>query len=76
MLETLHSRLGEDGLTRLVAAFYRHVREDDVIGPMYPPDDWEGGEKRLRDFLIGRIRSAIRFCRSDNANSAARESWR
>ena len=39
----------------MVAAFYRRVRSDDLIGPMYPADDWEGSEKRLRDFLIFRF---------------------
>lgn len=43
--------LGAANFTPLVAAFYRRVREDDLIGPMYPDDDWEGAEKRLADFL-------------------------
>lgn len=47
--------IGKAGLTRLVAAFYRHVKCDDLVGPMYPPDDWEGSEQRLRDFLWFRI---------------------
>lgn len=53
--------LGEDGFTRLVAAFYRRVRADDLIGPMYPPDDWEGSEKRLADFLIFRFGGSDRY---------------
>ena len=32
----------EAAFTRLVAAFYRRVRMDDVIGPLYPEDDWAG----------------------------------
>lgn len=52
---TLYQDLGEERLRRLVAAFYRRVREDDLIGPMYPPGDWEGAEKRLADFLIYRF---------------------
>jgi hemoglobin len=31
------------------------VPADDVLGPMYPPDDLEGAERRLRDFLIYRF---------------------
>nr|WP_245846456.1 globin [Prosthecobacter debontii] len=31
------------------------MRQDDLIGPMYPPDDWDGAEKRLADFLIYRL---------------------
>lgn len=53
--------LGEDGFARLVAAFYRRVREDDLIGPMYPPDDWENAERRLADFLIFRFGGSDRY---------------
>jgi hemoglobin len=47
--------VGEDGFQRLVAAFYRQVPTDDILGPMYPDDDLEGAEYRLRGFLIGRF---------------------
>lgn len=57
-IDTLAPALGEDTLRRLVAAFYRRVRADDLIGPMYPPDDWAGSEKRLADFLIYRFGGA------------------
>jgi hemoglobin len=53
--------IGEDGFEALVAAFYRRVREDDLIGPMYPQDDWDGSEKRLRDFLIFRFGGSDRY---------------
>ncbi len=52
---TLYHDLGEERLRALVAAFYQRVRVDDLIGPMYPPDDWAGAEKRLADFLIYRF---------------------
>lgn len=55
--------LGEDGFVRLVAAFYRRVREDDLIGPMYPPDDWEGSERRLANFLLFRFGGDDRYIR-------------
>ena len=61
MLETICKRLGEDRLTELVAAFYRRVRVDDLLGPLYPQDDWEGSEKRLRDFLIYRFGGPDRY---------------
>jgi hemoglobin len=61
MLETLHARLGEDGLSRLVAAFYRRVRQDDLLAPLYPPDDWDNAERRLRDFLIYRFGGSDRY---------------
>lgn len=47
--------VGGAGLDAMVAGFYRRVREDDLIGPMYPEDDWEGSEKRLRLFLRFRL---------------------
>ena len=52
---TLYVELGEPTLRALVAAFYRRVRKDEIIGPLYPQDDWAGAEKRLADFLIFRF---------------------
>ncbi len=46
---------GEAGIRAMVAAFYRRVRHDDLIGPMYPDDDWEGSEERLADFMLFRL---------------------
>ena len=40
-----------DTFERLVHDFYSQVKEDDVIGPMYPDNDWEGAEQRLTWFL-------------------------
>ncbi len=54
-IDSLYDDLGEPRLRSLVAAFYRRVRTDDLLGPLYPQDDWEGAEKRLADFLIGRF---------------------
>jgi hemoglobin len=53
--------IGEDGFARLVRAFYAQVPGDDVLGPMYPPDDLHGAEERLRDFLIGRFGGPPRY---------------
>ena len=53
--------IGEEGFGALVAAFYQRVRTDDLIGPMYPDDDWEGAEERLRDFLIFRFGGSDRY---------------
>lgn len=47
--------IGEAGFTDLIGRFYAKVRDDDLIGPMYPPDDWEAAEARLRMFLIQRF---------------------
>ena len=53
--QDVYAQVGEPGIARVVAAFYRRVPADDVLGPMYPPDDLEGAERRLRDFLIYRF---------------------
>jgi hemoglobin len=53
--QTVISQIGKDGIAAMVAAFYRRVRHDDLIGAMYPDDDWEGSEERLREFLWFRI---------------------
>ena len=42
---------GRDTFERLVARFYAAVRTDPVLAPLYPQDDWEGAEDRLRGFL-------------------------
>jgi hemoglobin len=47
--------LGEDTISAIVAAFYRRVPADDVLGPMYPGSDFAGAEARLRSFLIFRF---------------------
>src|ERR1039458_1528290 len=51
----LYSIMGEEGFTRLVAAFYRQVPQDDILGKMYPAEDLVGAEQRLRGFLIYRF---------------------
>lgn len=51
----LYATLGEAVFRDFTARFYRRVRADDLIGPMYPPDDWEAAEQRLVGFLIQRF---------------------
>jgi hemoglobin len=51
----LYSLIGEEGFTRLVAAFYRQVPHDEILGPMYPAKDMAGAEQRLRDYMIYRF---------------------
>jgi hemoglobin len=58
---SVYPQIGEDGFARLVRAFYARVPGDDVLGPMYPPDDLPGAEARLRDFLIGRFGGPQRY---------------
>ncbi len=57
----VYQQIGEDGFARLVAAFYRQVPGDDILGPMYPADDLPGAEERLRDFLVGRFGGPQRY---------------
>jgi hemoglobin len=47
--------LGEDAIRHVARGFYERVRADDLIGPMYPAEDWEGAEERLADFLVFRF---------------------
>jgi hemoglobin len=59
--QDVYAVVGEPGITRVVAAFYRRVPTDDVLGPMYPPEDLQGAEQRLRDFLIYRFGGPQRY---------------
>jgi len=68
LLETrVYSILGEDGFARLVAAFYRRVETDDILGPMYRDSTERAGEtladaeRRLLDFLIYRFGGPARY---------------
>ena len=57
----IYERIGEEGFEKLVHAFYRQIPQDDILGPMYPADDLEGAEQRLRDFLVGRFGGPPRY---------------
>ncbi len=85
--QDIYSVIGEEGFTRLIAAFYRQVPGDDILGRMYPPHDLAGAEQRLRDFLIGRFGGPQRYIEQRGhprlrmrhmpfaVNPAARERW-
>jgi hemoglobin len=85
--QDIYAAVGEDGFNRLIAAFYRQVPADEVLGPMYPADDLAGAEQRLRDFLIGRFGGPQRYIEQRGhprlrvrhmpfaVNAAARERW-
>lgn len=63
LLDThVYSVIGAEGFRRLVAAFYRRVPADDVLGPLYPQHDLAGAETRLREFLIQRFGGPRRRC--------------
>jgi hemoglobin len=83
----VYDAIGEEGFARLTDAFYRQVRTDDILGPMYPPDDMDGAEQRLRDFLVGRFGGPLRYIEQRGhprlrmrhmpfpINQAARDRW-
>jgi hemoglobin len=53
--QEIYAVIGADGFERLVAAFYRQIPADDVLGPLYKQHDLAGAERRLRDFLLFRF---------------------
>jgi hemoglobin len=57
----IYAAIGEDGFARLIAAVYRQIPTDEVLGPMYPPHDLGAAEARLRDFLVGRFGGPSRY---------------
>lgn len=57
----IYSVIGEEGFTRLVAAFYRQVPHDDILGKMYLEHELPAAEQRLRDFLIYRFGGPQRY---------------
>ena len=62
MLESdVYSVIGDAGFERLIAAFYRQVPDDAILGPLYPAEDLAGAEERLRDFLVGRFGGPQRY---------------
>jgi hemoglobin len=62
LLDTqLYDMIGDDGFARLVAAFYKRVPADDILGPMYAGRDLAAAEWRLREFLIGRFGGPMRY---------------
>jgi hemoglobin len=42
---------GHDTFTKIVATFYEQVREDEILLPLYPEDELDDAEERLRLFL-------------------------
>ena len=60
-LDVIYETIGEDGITRIVRAFYGQVPTDDILAPMYPEDDLKGSEERLRDFLLYRFGGPQRY---------------
>lgn len=57
-------QVDEPAFRSLAGAFYRRMREDDLIGPMYPPDDWDGAEARFAGFLCFRFHGNMSYIES------------
>lgn len=53
--------IGEAGIRAMTTAFYKRVRTDDLIGPMYPDDDWDGAEDRLAEFMLFRLGASTAY---------------
>lgn len=70
-IEEVYGAIGEEGFERLIAAFYRQIPGDDILGPMYRMSEDESAgteaermaaaEARLRDFLIFRFGGPKRY---------------
>jgi hemoglobin len=85
--QDIYAAVGEDGFNRLIAAFYRQVPGDDILGAMYPAEGLAGAEQRLRDFLVGRFGGPQRYIEQRGhprlrmrhmpfaVDAAARERW-
>lgn len=83
----LYTVLGEEGFRRLIGDFYTQVRYDDILGPLYPQNEFDAAEERLRDFLIGRFGGPQRYIENRGhprlrmrhapfpVNQAARDRW-
>ncbi|MGL4400459.1 MAG: globin [Luteolibacter sp.] len=52
---------GENGIREMIGAFYRRVKTDDLLGPMYPEHDLAGAEDRLAEFLLFRLGASTRY---------------
>ncbi len=53
--KAIMAEIGREGIINLTATFYQKIKLDDLIGPMYPENQWEASECRLREFLLMRI---------------------
>ena len=52
MSENFYERFGgAAAFEKLVHTFYENVKSDPLLRPMYPDEDFEGAERRLRMFL-------------------------
>ncbi len=50
--KSVYELIGAEAVERLIAAFYRRVKDDPILCPLYPEHDLAGAERRLRLFVI------------------------
>ncbi len=50
--QTLYDTLGEAAFERFIGAFYRRVATDPILSEMYPKEDLDQAERRLRLFVL------------------------
>tara|TARA_R110002111_G_C6004047_1_gene373559 strand:- start:2247 stop:2633 length:387 start_codon:yes stop_codon:yes gene_type:complete len=70
-IEDIFDHLGEEKLQLLITAFYRAVKTDEILKPMYPADDLAGAEYRLKEFLVYRLGGPQRYL-EERGNPALR----
>jgi hemoglobin len=51
----IYRLIGQEGFARIARGFYRQIPGDDILGPMYPADEMQAAEDRLREFLVQRF---------------------
>ena len=61
VMASVYPVIGEEGFGRLVGQFYRQVPTDELLGPMYPPNELAEAERRLRNFLVFRFGGPQRY---------------
>jgi hemoglobin len=83
----VYNAIGEDGFRTLIAAFYKQIPTDDILGPMYARRDLMEAEDHLRDFLVFRFGGPPRYTETRGhprlrmrhapfaVNQAARDRW-
>lgn len=59
--QEIYTAIGDEGFARLIAAFYRQIPQDDILGPIYQGRDLAAAEARLCDFLIYRFGGPDRY---------------
>jgi hemoglobin len=59
--DRIYDVIGEAGFALLCAEFFKRIPGDEVLAGIYPEDDLEGAEHRLREFLIQRFGGPHRY---------------